>query len=458
MHRTHSAKPTPQGSKTTGPYVARPVSYASDGGYTLALSVLFWLIFYLNLPDNLNGYAGNGGEVETANSMARNIKVGMIILSVYLIASRWSALRLFAKNINVGAAVILLLAPLSALWSIDPSATLLRFVSLASIVLVCVAACVNGWHRRRFQQLALPPLMFILIASLVVGIALPDRITEIGTDLSQKDAWHGITHGKNEFGMIASFGTIICFNSWLAREGRGYWAFAGSVVSVVCLMLSRSNTSQFATLVGVGSMALLMRVSAIRQRHATIVVLGLAATILLYELAIQDVIPGVNTLLAPIMTLTGKDATFSARTFIWKIIKDHIQGAPYLGTGYGAYWLGPLRTSPSYIFVSLMYFYPMEAHNGYLDMVNDLGMLGLVCLLLFLFWYMRQALQLLRIDPTQAALYIGLLLQEMVINMSESDWLSRTNTFAVLLFATACLSRGLLESPPRMLSVNAFRK
>jgi exopolysaccharide production protein ExoQ len=93
-----------------------------------------------------------------------------------------------------------------------------------------------------------------------------------------------------------------------------------------------------------------------------------------------------------------------------------------------------------------MYFYPTEAHNGYLDVVNDLGLLGLACVLAFLFWFLRQGLQLMQVDRSQAALYIALLFQEMVINMSESDWFSRTNTFAILLLATTCLSRGLLEA------------
>jgi len=93
-----------------------------------------------------------------------------------------------------------------------------------------------------------------------------------------------------------------------------------------------------------------------------------------------------------------------------------------------------------------MYFYPMEAHNGYLDVINDLGFLGLIFLLIFLFWFMRQALQLMRIDRSQAALYLALLFQEMVINMSESDYFSRSSTFAILMLAITCLSRGLLEA------------
>ena len=177
--------------------------------------------------------------------------------------------------------------------------------------------------------------MLILVASLVVGMIWPEQIAEVGSDVSQRNAWHGITHGKNEFGMMASFAVLICVNAWLAREGRAYWAAAGAAAAFVCLILSRSNTSLFATIVGVATMVLVMRVPVIRQRFSTLVVVAIACTLLLYELVIQDVIPGVHTLLGPIASLTGKDTTFSARTIIWKVIKDHIHYRPYLGTGYG---------------------------------------------------------------------------------------------------------------------------
>jgi O-antigen ligase len=298
-------------------------------------------------------------------------------------------------------------------------------------------------------------MMYILVASLVLGIIYPDRIIETGTDISQRGAWHGITFSKNTLGMMASVGVVICFHRWLAREGRTFWSFAGTVVAIACLILSRSSTSQFAAIVGVLFMVLVIRVPLIRRKYSTHAVVAIAATLLLYELVIQDVVPGVGVLLAPITDLTGKDTTFSARTVIWNIIKEHIRAAPYLGTGYGAYWTGPFPSSPSYVFTYLLYFYPTESHNGYLEIVNDLGILGLICLLVFLFSFVRQALKLMRFDRNQAALYLALLFQEMVINMSETDWFTRGSTFAILILGTTCLSRDLLEHRLTEVSVSS---
>jgi hypothetical protein len=54
-------------------------------------------------------------------------------------------------------------------------------------------------------------------------------------------------------------------------------------------------------------------------------------------------------------------------------------------------------------------------------------------------------LQLMSFDRGQAVLYLALLFQQMVDNLSESEWFSRTATSTILILASLCLSRALLE-------------
>jgi O-antigen ligase len=93
-----------------------------------------------------------------------------------------------------------------------------------------------------------------------------------------------------------------------------------------------------------------------------------------------------------------------------------------------------------------MFFYPSEAHNGYLEIANDLGYVGIICLAFFLVTYMRQGLQLMKFDRSQAALYLALLFQQLVMNMSESEWFARDSAFTITILAVTCLSRALHES------------
>jgi exopolysaccharide production protein ExoQ len=412
--------------------------------FLVPLLIFFWLIFYQNLPDDLNGM--DFKPISTTGAIDRTIKIGMIAISCVLIATRWPLARLLVKNINPGLAAFMVLIPLSALWSIDSAATLLRFTTLIAIVLLCFAIPLARWDRQRLQQVALPPVMTILVLSLVIGIFSPESVKEIGTDISLNNSWHGITFQKNQFGTTASIVAILCLHRWLAPGKRSFWTIAGIAIALTCLLLSRSSTSLLGTIVVVFFMVLVMRVPVIKERFSTLVVIATFATILVYALAVQNLIPGVGKLLAPIMEMTGKDMTFSARSVIWDVIKQRSEAAPWLGTGYGAYWTPvPTPSSPSYVFMALMHFYPTSSHNGYLDVLNDMGRVGLICLLAFLVYFVRQALQLMPFDRGQAILYLALLFQQMIDNLSESEWFSRTATCTILILASICLSRALME-------------
>jgi O-antigen ligase len=432
------------------------------GGATLALLFICYALTFYTLTASLNlimtdedirsivhrSYTESSGYA--ANVTNRFIRIISIVLSIYVIASRWTLARSLGKIINPGFAAFLVLASLSALWSIDRSATLLRFTNLACLALLCFAISLAGWNRQRLQQMAIPPALCVLVVSLILGVMHPDKITELGSDISQRNAWHGILYSKNMFGMFAGAAVILCANRWLAREGRTFWFVPGIGIAFLCLILSRSSTSLLATVLGVLFMILAMRVPVVKQRYTTKLVVGIAVTLLVYELVVQNVIPGTNLLLAPIAGLTGKDTTFSERTMIWFLIKEHIRAAPWFGTGYGAYWTGLSPGTPSYVFWWRMFFYPTESHNGYLEIMNDLGVAGLATLLGFLYWYLRQGLELMKFDRTQAVLYLALLFQAMVINMSESDWFSARDTnFVILTLATACMARALLEHRQR---------
>jgi exopolysaccharide production protein ExoQ len=423
--------------------IGAAMSKVAGQSYLPLLVTLLYLLFYANLPDELNGYTYK--PFTTAGTIDRTVKIAAIAISLAVIASRWAVVRVLVKNMNFGLVACMLLIPLSAMWSIDRAATLLRYTTLLGLVLLSIAITVAGWESKRFQRLALPPIMFILVASLLYGMTNPDSVKEIGDDISLANSWRGITFQKNQFGMTASFGVILCFHRMIALGKSSVWTVVGLAIAVVCLVLSRSSTSLLATMLACSFMVAAMRVRIVKQRFTTPLVIGIFSLIIIYAAAIQNLIPGMATLLKPVMQLTGKDMTFSARSIIWEIVKEHSRMAPWLGSGYGAYWTGETPSSPSYVFVWVMSFYPTESHNGYLEILNDLGRVGLVCLFAFLVWYVRQGLQLMPFDRPQAVLFLALLYQQMVANLSESEWFSRTTISALLVFAAVSLTRSLLD-------------
>jgi exopolysaccharide production protein ExoQ len=425
-------------------------SWVPDSRGSLFATLMVWvLIIYLVVPIGyFAGDMGGGNDTGMAgpNSLLRTFKLGLLACSTLVVLWRLRLAWVEMRFLNPFFSVFLVLVPLSVLWSVDPSATINRYVSLISIVTVCLAFTLLGWNRTRFQEVVRPVLTALLIASILFGLLYPQYAIEAGEG-TLKDSWRGLTAQKNQFGMLSSFGVVFWLHAWF-YDGKKWWiAFPCIGLSIACVLLSRSSTALLATTLSTLFMLLVMAAPSSLRRYMPYIVSTFSVLVVVYALAVLNIIPGTSMLLDPVAELSGKDMTFSNRAVIWDIIKDHIQLAPILGSGYGAYWTGPVPSSPSYTFLGRMFFYPSQSHNGYLEIVNDLGFVGLICLLGYLVSWVYQSLQLMKFDRGQGLLFLALFFQQAVTNLSESTWFAINSAFAIAVatLATFSLSRALLE-------------
>jgi len=75
-----------------------------------------------------------------------------------------------------------------------------------------------------------------------------------------------------------------------------------------------------------------------------------------------------------------------------------------------------------------------------------LGYVGLLCLLGYLWSFLRQAIALLKFDQSQAVLYLALLFHQLITNLTETTWLSSSSfDFVVMTFATFAMARAMVE-------------
>jgi len=72
----------------------------------------------------------------------------------------------------------------------------------------------------------------------------------------------------------------------------------------------------------------------------------------------------------------GRDPTLTDRTVLWQTLLT-LDTNPLLGTGYESFWLGDRLTRIWLAYPSIQ---PNQAHNGYLEIYLNLGLVGL-CLL-----------------------------------------------------------------------------
>jgi exopolysaccharide production protein ExoQ len=416
----------------------------ADRGYAVLLTLAVWaLLVILLLRWDWLDPTQSGVPFNDSTTKVVCMLIGAVI------AFRFSAKSFrVTKFVNRGFLAFLVVVPLSILWSISPLDTVYRYVTIGSIVLVSWAFSSVGWHPRRYQDVLRPFFTAVLIASVIIGINQPTWIIE-GGDL--KDAWHGLVNSKNAFGQVAGFGVLFWAHAWLYDYAKWWRAAPFLALSVVCLFLSHSSTSLLSTMFAAFLLVLLCGLPPYMRRYMPYIVGLFAVCVLIYLGAVLQLIPGLDILFAPIHAITGKDATFTDRSRIWQIIGEHRALNPFMGTGYGAYWIGPEPSSPSYTFVGRMFFYPWESHNGYLEMANDLGYLGVVMLFGFLIDYIRQCIALFKTERPQAVLFTAIFFHQAMTNFSESEWLVVTAPigFVVTTLAVFSLARLLADHSPR---------
>jgi O-antigen ligase len=415
--------------------------------------VLWVLMIFMVVPPDFN-YGLLDFSVTSGGIMGPTVLSLTLLAGVLACLSRWGLLVALLRRVNVFFIGFLVLATLSLLWSADPGATLRRLFRLFSITLGALSVALVGWHPRRFQNVVRPALTAIALASIAFVLLAPDLAIEsanYGGAVILKElvgAWRGITMQKNALGAVAATATVLWAHAAISRQANILSVLVGLSASVACLVGSRSSTSIFAAAFAVLFMLLILRPPSPGLRRYVPYFTGIFATvIMIYSLAVLNIVPGLGTLLEPVTLLTGKDMSFSGRTIIWDIIREEITKHPVLGIGYAAYWTGPVPTSASYTFVQRTYVYPTESHNGYLDVVNELGFVGGLFLVGYLVVFLRQSLRLMKIDRYQGGLYLGLLFQEFIGNLSEAHWWTvASGHFLVMTMATFAMARALLQA------------
>jgi exopolysaccharide production protein ExoQ len=414
--------------------------------------VVWVLIIIMVVPDTLDYGATAAGMPTEGTAVSRFIWIGLLLFGVVVALSRSAMALKLLRQVNPYLLVFVALAAASFLWSIDPGVTLRRVLRVVTMVMVSTAFVLMSWHTTRFQNVIRPILTLLLVGSIIFVIMAPQLAIDQSDYAALVGAWHGLATQKNGLGSLATIALILWLHGLLSKETPWWMASFGVAVSLICLINSRSSTSIMNSAFSCTLLFMLMRPPVALRRYLPYLIVLFVVALLVYSLAVLNLIPGSSTLLSPITMLTGKDQTFSGRTAIWAIVNEHIAQRPILGSGYGAYWV-QLPGSPSMEMKRRLFFYPTEGHNGYLDIINDLGVVGALCLLGYLIAYLRQGLRLLVTLRPQGVLYLTLMFDQLIANLTESRWLNvLTCEFTIMTIAIIAMAKTLLDQKKKIQS------
>ena len=137
---------------------------------------------------------------------------------------------------------------------------------------------------------------------------------------------------------------------------------------------------------------------------------------------------------------SGKNTTLTGRDVIWRFALKYIALRPFFGYGYYGFWISQQDAALEYLGWN-----PNQAHNGFLDLTLNEGLVGLGILLLVFYVASRRSLRQLRDgDPTGAGRWSLIMLVYLLVhNVSEADFYQRP-AWAVFLVSYMASTRASL--------------
>jgi exopolysaccharide production protein ExoQ len=302
------------------------------------------------------------------------------IITLFIIAH----LRRFAWTATRDKLLLLVIAYvlLSVLWSSAPQVTLRRSV-------VFLGATGFGFYlATRFslrQQVRLLAWMLGISAILSVLLALAMPHLGIGTGVHAGD-WQGIYGQKNALGRLMAMAAMLF---WLALSDprRNKWVTWSLILLSAALVWLSASATSVVILLGIVFLAPFYRI--LRQRNTQVIPPLVIGGILLATLIVAVILINAE----PLLAYAGKNITLSSRLPLWRDVLQEIGQRPWLGYGYNGFWTGAEGEAAD-IWNSFGW-HPDHAHNGYLDMALDLGVIGLGLVLLHILSSFRGATALL---------------------------------------------------------------
>lgn len=329
---------------------------------------------------------------------------------------------------------------ISTLWALNPQIALRRSIQ-QGMVIFCIAAAVGG--ATSIERLLRMIYLGFALALVVHLIALP-----LPASYDWRHAFRGFFSDKNGLGALAAvailWGGAIrgILQSKIARMAN--LAYLGAWLAILVLTLSKT------------SMALVIIVPAIYLALVLVsrsTKLGVGIYFVLLPLILGSllsfVIFGVGIAPMELAAMISPDVTFTGRTNIWEFVLEALHNHWLLGYGFHSFWsIG--ADSPNLAAQEHFIRFLNQAHNGFLDLILSVGLVGLGLFTAAVVQGAASATRTYRTLPVVHRLCWTLIIFALIHNMSESSLLRGFSPqWLTLLFALLIAARASSEGGSR---------
>lgn len=329
---------------------------------------------------------------------------------------------------NLPIIILTVFALLSSIWSMNPELSLRRSIALIGTTFV-------GFYLgsictiRNLLKMSFIALTVCTITSLIVIYFFPD------VGLQYYDGmyvWRGIYGHKNHFGRIIFFAILIYF---LFSINKTHFTkaliFLFSLFLIYFLFASYSTTSILLLFVGLSILPiLLLKRLDFRFKGAAISIS--LCILIIFSFFLQNIT--LNDVDEFLWNHFGKDCTLAGRTIIWELCFHYIKNSLLFGYGYDAFWFG--GSGPAKTIKGALGFEVAHGHNGIIDLLLQLGLIGAFLFFIIFIQFLYRAIQNYKFRKNDREIErifpLVFLFSFVGLNLTESMILTRNYFFWIL--------------------------
>ena len=377
------------------------------------------------------------------NPLDRTILSGVIALGIVVLILRGrQVITLLRSNLPILA--YFLFCASSALWSDFPDVSFKRwFRATGDVVMILIVLSDPDWVAALKRLLSRVGLLVIPLSVLFIRY-----FPELGRSYSRGGApsWTGVATDKNALGMLSLILGLAALYRFLemytGKEGprkRGPLFAQATLFLLSIYLLLESNSATAAACFGLAGGPMVLTYLYSWARRAGTLRLLVAAVILV---PFSSMFLGLGTGLVQDL---GRDTSFTGRTAIWHYAIPMVPNV-VVGAGFESFWLGHrIKDMERLINQDVN-----QAHNGYIEVYLNLGIVGLLILSALLITGYRRIIPDVRAQVQAGSLRLAYFIVAVAYNFSEGGFKMMSPVWFVFLLAIAVTPKPVVaESPIR---------
>lgn len=398
------------------------------------LPLILVFSFVLFAPSPRMGTDLTKMELQAMGDMNKRIIFSIaFFLAILAILHKHGAFKRFLVEQKV---LVLLLAYafLTVFWASSSSVALKRWFQFAGYVTVIWCALLPAGSPRRILKI----LRFLFTSAIFLSLVM--SLLGKGHSIDANGAWRGLFSHKNILGQVCAITLIMWLPAFTSKNSWRLWLYALASSLITFFMLLKSNSATALVIFVLAFVGWIIFYLPFR-REIKAVLLPIPAFLFLFWVTNFQV----TTIEDMFFNSLHRETSFTGRTVLWEAFMETAGAHTLFGSGFNSFWISNNENAQHLI--QKLGWDPGQAHNGYLDILNELGIIGGVIFGLFLLQTLIRTRRYRYIDREVGTVLFFTIFSQILYNYVETSFCRISSLgWLVVLVAAVMASLGKLQS------------